>query len=222
MVIQTNRWSSLYPTCDASYRQRALLRSSVVRASKVVMTIGPHFCLTNLENNPNWISPVAVCRKSSKSSHALSRETRPPCTSSAQTHSNNMLSETPQFFKETWHIAVFLGTEILPLMLKFYLIFAILIGIIFFVYIIGMVIGAAFGFVNLDPAKENKIRSPKLDQTTPHSAGTEANPPQKASADSLISTKFVGDRDRKRRLEIEVEKLEEVLHERREELANFT
>lgn len=51
------------------------------------------FCLTNLKNDPNWRAPLAVCRRSSKTSRALSREVRPLWTISAKIHSN-MLSET--------------------------------------------------------------------------------------------------------------------------------
>ncbi|KAJ5294681.1 hypothetical protein PENANT_c014G01083 [Penicillium antarcticum] len=123
-----------------------------------------------------------------------------------------MLGEIFQYFEETWRIAVFLGTVLLPFMLKFLLSLAIIIGIVFVVLFISGAIVVSLGFVDLPPEKNKQ-------QTTSQSAKEEATSPPKACEDSPDPTSFAG--DRKRRLEIEVEILEEVLHERREELAKL-
>jgi len=128
------------------------------------------------------------------------------------------LGAITRFLADAWDITFLLIDAILRL-LKVVLALGILAIIGFIIYVIGLSIGAALGFIDLKPVSFTAAKHTSTDSS---SGKSEDSSPRNPGQDTSGKTDSDQAPSEKRRLEIEIEILEDVLRARRAKLAQLS
>lgn len=137
---------------------------------------------------------------------------------------SNFIDSVLSYWRDVLHMARQWVTELLPNVLKVYLAFGIvviaLLLLVGFCAIVGLLTLSALGLIDPNQEKKKGKSSPKDRQNNSSpSAAKETKPRLKTGRDCPKQPQAVEPLQEVKRLEVEIQALEEVLHARREQLA---